>query len=84
MDDEISPEARQAALAWYNHVKKNKDSLTYAFHEYGTEEKLLYTRNLMAELGHECTPDNLREFLSLLQETLEMVHAEDDDLNDEY
>ena len=79
MDDEITPEARQAALDWYNHVKKNKENLTRAFNEYGTEDRLLYTRNLMAELGHECTPDNLREFLYLLQETLTMINEEEEE-----
>lgn len=79
MDEEISPETRKAARRWYNHVKNNREALSYAFENYGTEDKLLYTRNLMAELGHECTPDNLREFLFLLQETLKMIEEEEEE-----
>ena len=75
----MNEDTRQAALKWYNHVKENKDKLQAAFDDYGTEDRLLYTRQLMAELGHECTPDNLREFLYLLQETLTMINEEEEE-----
>lgn len=58
---------------WYRYVRTNYDRLKAAVNEISGERELLTTRELMAEMGCEITPEELRKFAKLIRETLEIV-----------
>jgi hypothetical protein len=58
---------------WIKHVKSNYARLKHVMDNLSTNEQLLCTREMLAEMGKEVTPDELREFSTLLKETLEYI-----------
>jgi hypothetical protein len=62
---------------WIEHVRKNKERLTGSCNILDDKQGMLATRNYIAELGKELTPDELKDFHLLLKETLSLIEHQD-------
>ena len=58
---------------WVRYVRRNYSNLKKAVDEISRERELLTIRSIMSKMGHEMTPDELRQLAELLQKTLEIV-----------
>ena len=64
---------------WYKYVRENYNRLKQAVTCVTSgERELLLTRQIMAELGHEITPQELKDFAEILSETLEAIENDAD------
>lgn len=69
-------DSHEAAIEWCNYVRENYNRLKAAVSTVEGERELLSTRQIMAELGKEITPSELREFGELLKTTLKIIENE--------
>lgn len=58
---------------WLKYVRNNYHRLKQAMDDISGERELLFTRQIMAELGHEVTPKELKDFAEILRESLEAI-----------
>ena len=58
-------------VTWLNFVRENKNALQYAVDQY--EDCWYNIRQLMAEQGVEMTPDELKDSVSLVKQSIEDI-----------
>jgi len=72
----MNPENKKAIYEWLDHVKNNKGRMRDIIDTLSSPSGLYASRNALAEIGKEVTPDELHEFAELVREALNIL--EDD------
>lgn len=63
---------------WYKYVESRYDAILEQM-PYYEEENLLLTRKIAAEMGVEFTPEEVKEYATLIKVTMDMITAKRED-----
>ena len=69
----MNPKDRKAIYEWLDHVKNNRRRMQDILETLSSPSGLYASRNALAEIGKEVTPDELHEFADLVQEALNIL-----------
>lgn len=69
----MNHEHKKAIYEWLEHVKNNKSRMQDIIETLSSPSGLYSSRNALAEIGREVTPDELHEFADLVREALDIL-----------